>query len=264
MRKKEVSLSNTKIAVVFFIFLAFVIGISIIFKAAEVIRAGRFDDSRRFTLTLTNEKKTEVISLSPEQKEITIFKLNGGIKPAEAGRFLKIPVDGFIAQNSLDLDQKVDSLFMKTILNWNRLKTNLTVIDLLKLAMLSRTVPENLVNVKMIGDASGTELDKIVSRFVIDVDIEKEQQTIRIINGTEIAGLGNRLARLVTNMGGNVIIVATSNVPIRKSTISYIDQKTYTVERLQKVLGYEAVRGGGGAISDVTITIGEDGVTNNF
>ncbi|MDP2585457.1 MAG: LytR C-terminal domain-containing protein [Candidatus Levybacteria bacterium] len=261
-KQKESALSNTKIAIVFFILLVFIVGISLTVKVITVLKNGQFDSSKRFTLTIANGKNIEVMSLSPDLKEIVVFKLNDNVNLVEAGRFLEIPIDGFIVQNSLDLNQKVDSLFVKTILNYNKLKTNLTIIDLLKLTMLARAIPESSVNVKMVGDANGLELDKVVGRLANDTSIEKDHQTIRIINGTEVIGLGNRLARLITNMGGNVIIVVTSDSLMKKSVILHIDEKTYTVKRLQKVLGYEVAREENNAISDITIVIGEDKVKN--
>lgn len=256
--KNNSSASNTKIAVIFFIFLAFVVLISLSFKIMEVIRASQFDGSKRFTLTMANTRNIQVVSLSPNSKDIVIFKLNVNINPLEAGRLLKIPIDGFIAQDSLDLNQKIFPLFVRSILNYNSLKTNLTIIDIARIAMLTRTIPEDSINVKMVKDARGLELDRIVGRLVNDVFIEKDNQTIQIINATGLNGLGNRLARLITNMGGNVIIVATEDSLRKKSTISYIDKKTYTIERLQKVLGYEVIREPEDAISDITVVIGED------
>ena len=97
---------------------------------------------------------------------------------------------------------------------------------------------------------------------VIDSFIENERQTIKIINGTGVSGLGSRLARFITNMGGNVIMVATENGKEKKSYISYIDKRTYTVKRLQKILGYEVVRNKDNTLSDVTIVIGEDKLNN--
>ncbi len=261
-KKKELALSNTKIAIVFFVFLGVIVSLSLIFKAILIVRAGQFDDSRRFTLTIDNGRNIEVMSLAPSSKNIVIFKMADNIKSAEAGKFLEIPIDGFIALNSLDLNQKINSLFVRTIFNYNNLKTNLTVIDLIKLAMFARSIPESSINIKIVGKATAPDLDKIVNRLVSDNLIEKDSQTIQIINGTDIAGLGNRLAKFVTNMGGNVIIVATSDGPHKKSFISYIDKKTYTVDRLQKVLGYEVRREAGDAISDIAIVIGEDGINN--
>ena len=64
-------------------------------------------------------------------------------------------------------------------------------------------------------------------------------------------------------MGGNVIIVATSGSPQKKSKISYIDKETYTVRRLTKILKYETIRESNNAISDITITIGDDKINTS-
>lgn len=257
-KKNSSSISNTKIALVFFAFLALIAGISLIFKIIAVAAASRFDDSKRFTLAIANNRNIEVMSLSSDPKNVTVFQLNNLMPPAEAGRFLKIPIDGFISFDLLDLNQKVDSLFAKAIFSYKNLKTNLTIIDLLKLAMSARTIPESAINVRKVGDISGSISEMNLSYLVSDILIEKDHQTIQIVNATDVSGLGNRLARLITNMGGNVIIVATENSHQKKSAILYIDKKTYTIERLQKVLGFEAIRKADNAISDITIIIGED------
>lgn len=259
-QEKEKAVSNTKIAIVFFVFLIFVVVLSLTFKIIGIISRGQFDSEKRFNLAITNSRNTEIMSFSGS-RNIAVFKFDGNIHPLEAGRFLEVPVDGIIALTSLNLNQKVNSLFINTIFNYNRLKTNLTIIDLLKIAMLARTIPENAINIRTVGNRGDLQLDKIVGRLVVDDLIEKDNQTIQIINGTDIGGLGNRLARLITNMGGDVIIVASSDSPKKKSSISYIDKKTYTVEKLQKMLAYEVVKEVN-AISDITITIGEDKVNN--
>lgn len=260
--KNNSSISNTKIAIIFFVFLALIAGISLIFKIVAIARASQFDDSKRFTLTITNGRNIEIMSLSPNSKDVAIFKLNDGIKPAEAGRQLAVPIDGFIIQNSLNLDQKIDSLFISLILDYKKIKTNLTIIDLFKLAMFAKTIPEDSIHVQTIGNASGLALDKIVGHLVSDILIEKDNQTIQIINATVVGGLGNRLARFINNMGGNVIIVATDDSLKSKSTISYNDNKTYTVERLQEVLGYETVKEAGNEVADIKIVIGEDKINS--
>ncbi|MBI4089754.1 MAG: LytR C-terminal domain-containing protein [Candidatus Levybacteria bacterium] len=258
-KKKKVKYSNTKIAIVFFVLLAVIIGISLLFKLVLIVRQGQFDASKRFTLSVSNNKNLEVISLSPSTKSIVVFKLNKNIALFKAAQFLEIPIDGRIIANSLDLNQKISLLFLRAILNYKDMQTNLTIIDLLKLLFFARSVPESDVNIKNIPqDLSGENIDKIVRRMISDEFIEKDNQTIQIINGTKVQGLGNRLARLVTNMGGDVIIVATSNSPKNKSSISYIDKKSYTIERLSKVLGMEAIKSAEFAIADITIIIGED------
>lgn len=259
MKQKEQVVSNTKIAVIFFAFLAFVLGISLIFKTTIVVANGQFDDSRRFTLALNDGKVTQIVSLSPKTKSLVVFKFKKNIKPSDAGRFLEIPIDGFIFSKSINLEEKISSLFLKTIPSFNKLETNFTLIDLLRLFNSTRGIADNLVTTKVIeGKENSFELDRVVSRLVSDDLVEKDNQTIKIINGTDIAGLGNRLARLLTNMGGDVIMVETSDLPVKKSVISYVDRKTYTVKRIQEILDYEVSKAEAGTVADVTITIGED------
>lgn len=263
MKKQKNSFSNTKIAIVFFILLAFFVGLSLAFKLVLVVRAGQFDSSKRFNLTIADNKNLEVMSLGPAEKTIAVFKLNKNIGGKEAGKFLGVPIDGFLLCNCLDLNQKPDSMFLKAIFNYKKVQTNLTIIDLIKLLVFSRTIaPSSIVTKNFEGDLISSELDKVVIELASDELIEKDNQTIQIINGTDVVGLGNRLARLVTNMGGDVIIVATSQSPRKGSKILYIDQKTYTIERLSKVLGYPAIKDASNAISDIAIIIGGDKVSS--
>lgn len=263
MKKQKDSLSNTKIAIVFFILLVFFVGLSLAFKLVLVVRAGQFDSSKRFNLTIADNKNLEVMSLGPAEKTIAVFKLNKNIGGKEAGKFLGVPVDGFLLCNCLDLNQKPDSIFLKAIFNYKKVQTNLTIIDLAKLLVFSRTIaPSSIVTKNIENDLIISGLDKVIIELASDELIEKDNQTIQIINGTDVPGLGNMLARLVTNMGGDVIIVATSERPRKGSNILYIDQKTYTIERLSKVLGYPVIKDASSAISDITIIIGEDKVSS--
>jgi hypothetical protein len=261
-KKNDSSGSNAKIAIIFFAFLVFVAVVSLFIKIIAVVRSSQFDGSTRFTLSISNGHNIEIMSLSPDSKSAVIFKLNNNIDSAQAGKLLEIPLDGFVISNSLDLNQKIESLFMNAIFNCNKYKTNLTIIDFARLAMLVRAIPENSIDVRSVGDMSGLD-NNAVGSLVNDPFIEKDHQTIQIINGTKISGLGSRLARLITNMGGNVIIVATENSQKKSSVISYIDKKTYTVEKLQRILGYEAIQNKKDAISDITIIIGEDKINSN-
>jgi hypothetical protein len=261
VKQKSSAPSNTKIAIVFCVFVVFVVVFSLLLKGVILMRNSHFDSSKRFTLGITNGRNTEIMSLSPS-KDIVIYKLKNKMTPKEAGQLLEIPIDGFINSNSLDLDQKPDTLFMNLVSNYNNINTNLTVVDLLKIAALTKMIPENSINIEIVGDTDELDLNKIVGHLVSDSFMEKDNQTIQIVNATGVGGLGNRLARLITNMGGNAIIVATGNSISKKSTISYIDKKTYTIEKLQKVLGYEVKKEEGNAVADITIVIGEDKVSS--
>jgi len=261
-QKKEQSKSNAKIAVVFFAFIIFIVVISLIFKLIILIGNGQFDNSKRFILSITNDKNIEIMSLSPSLNNITIFKFNDALSSSQAGRLLEIPIDGIIESKSINLNQSANSLFMNSILNYNKLKTKLTIIDILRLLILTKTIPESAVNIVTVEDQGGLVPDNIVGNSVNDDLIEKDNQTVQIINRTNVSGLGSRLAKMITNMGGNVILVMSEDDSIKKSAITYIDKETYTIKKLQKILGYEVVREPSNAMADITIIIGEDKVNS--
>lgn len=199
------------------------------------------------------------MSFSSISKSLSVLSLEEKIDPKDAQRFFEIPIDGFINSNFLEEDERADSFFLKSILNYGKLKTNLTILDMVKLFVFTKTIPSSNINIKNIEKNLGTEdTDIIVSKLFRDELIEKDNKTIQIINGTEITGLGNRLARLITNMSGKVIIVTTSDTPNKRSSILYFDKKTFTTEKLEKILGFETIQVGNKNIADITIIIGED------
>ena len=261
MRKKKnlKKKSNTKIAILFVAFVILIVAISLISKFVLIVRQSQFDDQKRFTLTVSNTENIEVISFSPIGRSISRLKLSENLDSKTLGKFLAIPIDGFILGNFLEIDQKADSLLLKMILNYSKLETNLTIVDILKLFAFAKRLPESGVYERLISqDLSTSDIDSIVGRLVNDELIEKDRKTIQIINTTSVAGLGNRLARLITNMGGDVILVATEDSTQKSSTISYIDNKNYTVEKLSKILNFKTINVPSKGIADITIVIGED------
>ena len=265
-RKKSLKRgSNAKIAIIFVAFVVFIVAVSLIFKFIVILTQSQFDDSKQFILTISNKRDLEVISFSPASPlggpispSLSILKLGKNLD-TPVNKFLAIPVDGFVKGEFLDLNQKIETLLLKMILNYKKLQTNLTVVDSIKLFIFAKSLEDREIHIRNISqDLSVGEIDSIIARVVNDELIEKDGKTIQIINGTNVSGLGNRLARLITNIGGDVIIVATANNPQKTSEISYIDDKSYTVERLNKVLGFKTVKVLNKLIANISIVIGED------
>lgn len=264
MRKKKSPNkgNNTKLAIVFLAFVISILVISFLFKFIFIIGQSQFDDSRRFTITVSNPENLEVISFSPIGRSISILKLDKNID-SPVNQFLAIPIDGFVKGNSVDINQEMDSLFFGMVLNYKKLQTNLTIVDCIRLFIFSRSLPDRRVYIRNISqDLTMTDIDSIVKRLVNDELIEKDGQTIQIVNATNVYGLGNRLARLIGNMGGDVIIVATANNLESTSTISYVDNKNYTVERLSKILDFKTIKTSDKKISDITIVVGKDSLNS--
>ena len=260
MRRKKANKEkhNTRIAIFFVIFVCAIILISVVFKVISVVRQSKFDGSNRFTISVSNDKNLEVVSFSPNKPSISILRIEEG-KDLKLGRFLKIPIDGFVRGSFLKIDKDVASLMSSVFFGFKDIKTNLNIVDILRLILASRTTPaNNLLVYNITSSMEEQKVYKIVEKLFKDDEIEKENQTVEIINTTQVLGLGGRLARFITNMGGNVIQVSTENNSQKKSIIFYNGKKSYTVEKLSKALGFLTSEMDKQSIADITIVIGFD------
>ena len=218
-KKRNLNKSNTKVALIFVGFVISIILVSLVFKFAIILGQSKFNNSKRFTITVSNNKDVQAVSFSPALRLVSVVKL--GKIDVPVNKFLAIPIDGFVNEDSLDMNQKLDWLLPKAIFNYKKLNTNLTIIDLVKLFIFTKSLKNREIEEKFIsGDLSVMEVDNIVGRLFRDDLIEKEGKKIKIVNSTDASGLGNKLARLVTNMGGDVILVATGNNPQKLSEIT--------------------------------------------
>jgi len=261
MRKKgaKIEKHNTKIAIAFIIFVIAIVLTSLIFKAIAVVSQSKFDGSNRFTISVSNDKNLEVVSFSPNKHSISILKLDKDIKNLKVERFLKIPIDGFVRGSFLKTDKDVASLMSSVFFGFKDIKTNLNFVDILRLILASRTTPaNNLLVYNITSSMEEQKVDKIVTELFSDDEIERENQTVEIINTTSVTGLGGRLARLITNMGGKVVQVSTENNSQKNSYVLYNGKKTYTVEKLNKVLGFKTTQIEKQSIADIRVVLGED------
>jgi len=261
MRKKKVKVEkhNTRIAIFFVSFVCAIILISIMLKTIQLLRQSKFDGSNRFTISVSNDKNLEVVSFSPNKPSISILRIEEG-KDLKLGRFLKIPIDGFVRGSFLKIDKDVASLMSSVFFGFKDIKTNLNIVDILRLILASRTTPaNNLLVYNITSSMEEQKVYKIVEKLFKDDEIEKENQTVEIVNTTEVLGLGGRLARFITNMGGNVIQVSTENKLEKNSYVLYTGRKTYTVKRLNEVLGFKLVQMDKKKfIADIRVVLGED------
>lgn len=258
-RRKKSEKHNIKIAILFVVFVCLVVLISFIFKLIHIVSQSKFDGSNRFTISVSNKKNLEVISFSPSKHSISVLKLEGEIKKLNLRRFLAIPIDGFVEVPFLKTNGGVASLMFNTFFDYKDTKTNLTIVDIFRLFLISRTAPSNdVVTLRISTSSKSNKIDKIIGKMLSDERIEKEDQTIEIINATSVTGLGARLARLITNTGGKVVQLSTENSLQKTSMILYNGRKTYTVEKLNKVLGFKSTQMNKQSIGDITIVIGED------
>lgn len=258
-KKLNSGLNSAKIAVIFFVFVFLVVATSLIFKAFNVVSKSRFDNVNRFTISVSNNKDFKIISFSPRAKSISILRFDDDAKNIDINKFLEIPIDGNIKSFLNIKDFTAQDLMFQFIVNYRNLKTNLTFIDVIRLYWFARSVPINYTYDKNISTSmDASRLNKITTLLFSDEVLEKENLSVKIVNATDVNGLGNRTGRLISNMGGNVVIIASSDSMQNESSISYFGQKSYTVEKLYKILGFKVIKMNEKAIADIVILIGKD------
>lgn len=262
-RKKEDSgFGRAKVAIFFAVFIVLVVLFSLIFKVLKVVEQSRFDNYHRFTISIANNQKTQVISFLPSEKKIWVLKIDGDLQnnsQSDLNRFLEVPMDARVEGSVLNLDNEIPALMSGVLTGFRNLKTDLTIIDAFRLFLFSKTVPKDFIGTKDISTSlQSLEVDKTISSLFADAELARDGKTIEIVNAADVPNLGGRLARLITNMGGNVVLITTDNTIGKESAIFYTGKKSYTVDRLSKILGFKDVESQNIGIADIKIVIGTD------
>lgn len=267
-------------AFIFCLLVFFLVVISIISKLILFIADSSFDGKHNFTVMLYEsdiknqnaQSKTMIVSFAPDIQSISVLEVRGDTKQSDLGKTLEIPIDGTMIFSHGDnffngQRDKIESMLQKAIFKRQDVNTKLTIIDLARLWFFTRSIPEqSIVSKELVLSPEGASpseelIDKISSQFFVDYTLSTEKVSIQIINGTDVLGLGNRLARLVSNMGGNVVSVSTADKGLDTSEILYLEN-TYTLNRLSKILGFKTSKMTEMAISDITIKIGKDSLSS--
>lgn len=170
--------------------------------------------------------------------------------------FFGLPVDGF-----LDLSDKYSQMPTVDLIDEIRrnpfalfnilptLKTDLTPFELIRLKLalsgvrFDKITEVNLENTgvlekfklpdgTLVYTTEDQRLDSILSDMA-DSQVKSEHKTIAIFNATDHPQLAQKAARLVTNIGGDVIIVSNGQSKLKTSQV--IGEKSKTLERLQQI-----------------------------
>jgi len=258
MSRKKRTGETLRLGILFFILVGILVLMSLSFKLATVVKNSNFDGENRFTL-LVSKKDPKIISFSPKDKTVFILTLKEP-QDGNLGRLFAIPVDSSVSLpdsefEKPDLTSDIFSLF----LNLRDKDTNLTSIDVLRLFLFARSVNQDSISEEALDSYSLTDIQAVTLNNFIDPKITEEKLQIEVVNASETPGLANRLANYITNMGGNVILISTADEILENSEIRYFGNRTYTVSKLKRLLGFKDVKEDKkNSISDVIITIGQD------
>lgn len=180
--------------------------------------------------------------------------------------YLGLPVDGYVLTGGQSWPTD-DAGAAKKLIVWEIVKllegrgeTNLSAWDLLKLGWQINWLRGNRVNLFNLAEMTvfseitlpdGSQaakidtarLENIISRLFFDEEIRNEGLSIVVLNGTHHVGLASQAAKIISNIGGQVIGLggfeeADHYQEKRCETRSLVKYKeSYTVKKLNKIFG---------------------------
>lgn len=219
--------------------------INLVLKAKEVA-----------VLTLNPTEKQAIIINFPDntlvdvangfgQWEIrSVYNLGGwGLLEQTISDFLGIPIDGFIGyEGSITKINPVDLIQMN-------IQSSLTPVELIRLKFYLAQVrfdkiknidlgKRSVLDLRELNDsttvyiADPIKIDSVLT-FFVDPTIKNEHMTIAVFNATDYPQLAQKAARLITSLGGNVIITANAQRNYLKTQV--VGEKSATLTRLQQI-----------------------------
>jgi len=255
MKQKKKKKQNIGIGIVFILLIVFVILTSLILKIFDVYLKSSFDGKNNFNISHLGSGGWEVISLSPKDNSIAILN----IKTSDNKKFvnLRIPED-------LNLTSSEDAASgnVKNVLRSILSSEDANIFDILKINLFLNSVQPRSINDLEI-DIDDERVYGVISESLSNQTFLSEKLTIELINSTGETGVGSNVARFITNLGGNVILVNTGGKVEPTSRIYTQKKKAETVKKIQKLLAAEIDSASQPALSDVKIVIGRD-LTERF
>lgn len=259
MKRKKQQGNTLNVAIVFCVFVFLLILMSISVKTLLLIKNSSFDGQNRFNVGIFQESQISVVSFSPATRSIAIINVKGKQLGNNIGQYIGLPIDAMLKTDNMVIDKKnLASGMSRVLFHFDDKNTSLTIIDALRLWLFVKEVPMDFIYQRDALSSDALTINSFASSFFIDPAISNEKTTIEIINATQTYGLANRLAVLVANIGGDVVLVSSSDKPQDKSQVLYSDDLNYTVKKLASFLKVKPVKSTKRDISDVTIIIGKE------
>jgi len=179
---------------------------------------------------------------------------------------LNLPINGFVKTGNCPVETKLENLkdfFSKSLLSGllGETETNLTRWDLARLFWAGRKL--NLAQVKKLDLQALSVLEKVIlpdgsqvykiseeklmlitKEHFREESLRKEALAVEILNGTDEPGLAEKAARMLLNLG--VEVVGLDNAPDRENCVlkgKMELKKTYTAKRLKAIFNCQFLKG---------------------
>ena len=248
MRSKPKESQTIGMGILFIILIIFLVVISVSFKVFNLIQESKFDGKTNYNLLYGVGNKWEVLSLSPSNQSIEILDMEGNSSQLVT---LGIPYDMYLGMSEQVTPDNIKSQITPLLIS---LHTN--PFDFFKIVTFVNSVnPGSIQEVSI--NLSDPQNPKTVSGIFSNTNISNENLNIEVLNATGQSGVGSYFAKMLTNIGGNVILVSTQNNISKSSEIITLDSNSQTAEKISKILGVKIIKQKPD-LSDIKLVIGED------
>ncbi|MCL4390563.1 MAG: LCP family protein [Patescibacteria group bacterium] len=254
-------------------------------------QGSRFDRFDRFNVVFVGSP-VKLVSVNVAAKNIDIIsfpndlyipQLAHGYGPFEVGKiyavgqldrrggetvaatvsdYLGVPVDGYVLGNDALRASPSDlNLMDRARVLLAMFTTRADKVNVVNLASLAS--PLVLVDGSQATSIDQDALDNALSGLFVEDRIRTENLRVAVINSTNVTGLGNRAARLLSNIGVSVVSVDNSDIALPGCQL-LVDPKqknTVTVNRIAAIFHCQIMSKGAGR-ADVVLTLGEDYASN--
>lgn len=228
---------------------------AVIIKIVLLFTQSTFDGKHQFVVAVKESTHTRFLVFNPDTQSISSLLLSSTL-PKNPVFTLGVPVDGTVT-SSEDVSSP-NALVKDLFFHPHAFHTSLTPIDAINLFVFLHTADTTNPTTLNASSTDSAEREQVFAKAFYNDTIFKEGKTIAISNGTNISGVGTKVAILLKDMGANVVSVTTADTPIAHSSIGYTGESSYTLSRLEHILNLPAIHLSGVAISDINITLGAD------
>lgn len=239
-----------------------VVVIGLIVRGIFIYQNSTFNPEQQYVFAVIDQGSVkQIISINPQTPSLTRMIINDTRVPyISLAKSYGIGTDAFIETNTLiDANTDINALLLESLQKKHVISTNMTVIDLSRLLLVTKDITtSNTDTLDLTLSETDATTNTTIAQALTDPIIATENVSIQVINATSVSGLGQRLGRVLTNRGANVVDVTSSRTLEKKSTITYFGEQSYTLQRVIAMLQYPATETLQRPIANIVIILGED------
>ncbi len=259
MRKSSIQKgSSLAIAAVFIACIVLLIAGGVLLKLFLVLRASGFDGVHQYIVEIDESKtRGEILAFSPSTQSINVLRVKGKVDTT-FGAYLKVPVDALVVMPLVKSPLQVIGNML-----WHaKDEKGITFIDKIRLFLFANSLkPTDFHETSIKLPIDPVAADTVLPSLFLDNVLYADNETITVVNATGQPGIAADAAKMLTTIGMDVVSITTADATQHTTTIVANTLGSYTVNRLGRIFRVTPIKGHGSVVSDITLTIGKDSLS---